>query len=155
METPGGSPRPRVKSSKTRRQKTEDRRHLPAGQAGKKAAIIVGHGSKMRGFQAAMEKVALNLRNRGAFDFVSCAYLEITPPSIERAIDSLARRGATKIFVLPYFLLMGVHIREDIPKIVKSVRRKYRSQVEIILCPYLGYHERIVSVVSQRLREGK
>ena len=121
----------------------------------KTAVVIVGHGSKMKGFQRAMEKVARQLRRRRAFDFVSCAYLEITPPSIERAIDSLARRGATTILVLPYFLLMGVHIKEDIPKIVRSLRQKYRGKVKIILCPYLGYHEKIVSVVSQRLGEGR
>jgi len=117
----------------------------------KRAAVIVGHGSKMKGFQRAMEKVARQLRRRSAFDFVSCAYLEITPPSIERAIDSLARRGATTILVLPYFLLMGVHTQEDIPKIIRSIRGKYRGKAKIILCPYLGYHEKIVSVVSERL----
>ena len=100
-----------------------------------------------------MERVARQLRSRRAFDFVSCAYLEITPPSIERAIGSLVRRGATTLLVLPYFLLMGVHIKEDIPKIVRSLRRKYRGKAKIILCPYLGYHEKIVSVVSQRLGE--
>jgi len=57
--------------------------------------------------------------------------------------------------VLPYFLLMGVHIKEDIPKIVRLLRRKYRAKIKIILCPYLGYHEKIVSVVSQRLGEGR
>ena len=119
----------------------------------KTAVVIVGHGSKMKGFQRAMEKVARQLSRRRAFDFVSCAYLEITPPSIERAVDSLARRGATTILVLPYFLLMGVHIQEDIPEIIRSIRGKYRGKVKIILCPYLGYHEKIVSVVSQRLSE--
>ncbi len=102
-----------------------------------------------------MEKVARQLRHRRAFDFVSCAYLEITPPSIERAVHSLVRHGVTTLLVLPYFLLMGVHIKEDIPEIIRSLRGKYRGKVKIILCPYLGYHEKIVSVVSQRLGEGR
>ena len=109
----------------------------------------------MKGFQAAMEKVAGKIRRGGEFDFVICAYLETTSPSIQQAIDVCVRRRARKIYVLPYFLLMGMHTQADIPRIVSLARKKHQGKAKIILCPYIGYHDKIVSVVRQRLREGQ
>ena len=119
----------------------------------KKALIIVGHGSRLRGFQAAMEKVARNFRADKSFGLVLCAYLEITPPSIPDAIDLCLKKGAREIFVLPYFLLTGRHVTEDIPKIVSAARKKHGRKVRIKLCSYLGYHEKIVEVARERIHQ--
>ena len=121
----------------------------------KRALLIVGHGSKQRGFQAAMEKVAKKLRQTREFDWVLCAYLEVTPPLIPQAIDLCARKGAKEISVLPYFLLTGLHVTVDIPEIIAAAKKKYRGQVKIRLCPYLGYDDRIVEVVRRRIHEGR
>ena len=102
-----------------------------------------------------MEKLAARLRQAGKHDFVSCAYLEITRPSIQESIDRFVQKGAKEVLVLPYFLLMGYHTKFDIPKIVSAQKKKYRQRARIKLCPYLGYHEKIVSVVQERLREAK
>jgi sirohydrochlorin ferrochelatase len=116
-----------------------------------KAVLLVGHGSRRRGFQAAMEKVARRLERRG-HDAVVCAYLEIAPPSIPEALARLAESGCREARVLPYFLQLGRHVQEDLPKIVTAARRKHR-RMKITLCPYLGYHDKIASVVEERLRE--
>ncbi len=131
-----------------RNQKPEVRR-----QKKKVAVVLVGHGSREKGFQSAMEKVARRLKAQKKYDFVRCAYLEITPPSIPEAAAWCARKGARKIFVLPYFLLKGRHTQSDIPQIVKRLKAEYLGLVHIVLCPYLGYHDRLVSVVTERLRQ--
>lgn len=117
----------------------------------KKAALIIGHGSKAPGFEQAMKKTARRLAALGDFDAVAMAYLEITPPAIHEAIDRLAARGMSEIRVLPYFLQMGRHVREHIPAAVAQAAAKHRGKVRVVLCPYLGYDERIVAVVIKRL----
>ena len=102
-----------------------------------------------------MEQAAKVLRRSRQFFSVDCAYLEITPPSISDAIDASVQKGAKKILVLPYFLLMGNHVKSDIPRIVSQARKKYRSQASVLLCPYLGYHKKIVSVMRERLKQAK
>ena len=121
----------------------------------RKAVIIVGHGSREKGFQGAMKKVASNLRKDGRFGEVFCAYLEITAPSIEQAIERCVEKKACQIRVLPYFLLTGRHVNSHIPEIVSVARKKYAKDVKIILCPYLGYDETIVSLAKKRIRQGK
>lgn len=80
-----------------------------------------------------------------------CAYLEINTPSIPEAIDRAARAGSRDIRVLPYFLLTGRHVLEDIPRIILEAKKKH-PKTAIRLCPYLGYDERIVAVARDRLR---
>ena len=100
-----------------------------------------------------MKKVAEALIKERRFGEVICAYLEITKPSIPEAIDGAVKGGASEIRVLPYFLLTGKHVTRHIPQIVARARRKHKNRVKILLCPYLGYHEKIVSVVKQRIWE--
>ncbi len=118
-------------------------------RSSKRAVILVGHGSKALGFDRAMKRVALRLRQRGYR--VICAFLEINPPSIPEAIEKAAKQS-TRIDVLPYFLLRGNHIVRDIPEIIREARKKHGSSVEIRLCPYLGFDEAIVKVVEKRLK---
>ena len=117
--------------------------------------MIVGHGSRIKGFEKTMERVASSLRHDGRFFLVKCAYLEITPPSVTAAIDVCVEKGASEVRVLPYFLLLGNHVRTDIPKLVAQAKKKYRGRAKIWLCPYLGFHEKIVAVVKDRLRQAR
>ena len=116
------------------------------------SVILVGHGSKAPGFDTAMKKVALRLRVQKLYREVRCAFLEVSSPSIPEAIDECVRKGAAEIRVLPYFVLTGKHVTRDIPRIVAVAAGKYRGKARVVLCPYLGYHEKIVSVVRERLR---
>ena len=119
----------------------------------KRAALIVGHGSREKGFQAAMQKVAKALEKSGRYGCVACAYLEVASPSISQGIERLVRKGAGEIRVLPYFLLTGKHVKCHIPEIVAEAQKKFKGRAKIILCPYLGFDEKIVSLVKRRLRE--
>lgn len=114
------------------------------------ALIIVGHGSKMQGFEKPMLKVIASLKKDRQFSFVSAAYLEINQPSISLAIDQAVQKGAKIVKVLPYFLLTGRHVKTDIPQIVEECQKKYQTMAKIILCPYLGFHSKIVEVVKER-----
>ena len=117
--------------------------------------VLVGHGSRTRGFDTAMRRVAATLRREKFFREVCCAFLEAARPSIPEAIDRCIKRGASEVRVLPYFVLTGKHVIHDIPKIIQEASQRHASVAKIILCPYLGYHEKIVSVVKQRISEGK
>ena len=124
-------------------------------RSSKPAVVLVGHGSKSRGFAAAMERVASSLRKTKRYREVLCAFLEVSAPSIPEAVDLCVRRGASEVRVLPYFVLTGKHVLHDIPGIVQEISVRHSSKAKIILCPYLGYHSAIVSVVRQRIREGR
>ena len=119
----------------------------------KRAVLLIGHGSKQPGFQKAMKRVAQKLSATGRYSDVACAYLEVSEPSIERGIEQLVRRGAKRVTIVPYFVLSGRHVEQHIPAIVRQCRKKYASQARIELSRYLGYHDKLVAIVEQRIRE--
>lgn len=117
--------------------------------------MIVSHGSKADGFDKDLKKLVARIRRGREFGAVVSAYLEINSPSIPEAIDACVRKGAREVRVLPYFLLSGRHVTEHIPQIVDESRRRHKKKARIILCPYLGFHKKIVSVAKERLLHGK
>lgn len=98
-----------------------------------------------------MKRVARSLR-KGPYSSVSCAFLEISLPSIPDAVAQAVSEGSREVRILPYFVLSGRHIREDIPRIVSAEKKRWAKKAKIVLCPYLGYDERIAQVVKDRLR---
>lgn len=117
--------------------------------------VLVGHGSRALGFDTAMQKVATALRREKKYIAVLCGFLEVTPPSIHEAILACVHHGAGEVRVLPYFVLTGRHVTRDIPRIVGATSKKYRGQFKIVLCPYLGFHPKLVAVVKERLLHGR
>ena len=113
--------------------------------------MLVGHGSKTPGFDGAMRKVARELERTKLYREVRPAFLEVARPSISEAIRSSVQRGASEVRVLPYFVLTGKHVTRDIPLIVREMALQHHPKAKIVLCPYLGYHPRIVSVVKDRI----
>lgn len=102
-----------------------------------------------------MKKVARSLEETRNFHSVGCAYLEVSAPSIPQGIQAIIRKGAKRIVVVPYFVLSGKHVARDIPRIVNECKTSLKNKAKISLSPYLGYHDKLVELVSQRIREAK
>jgi len=99
-----------------------------------------------------MYEVADRLRKRRPGWIVESAFLEINSPSIPEGIDLCASRGAERIVLLPYFLHLGSHVQEDLPRFVREGSDRHPG-VELILGPHLGFHPMLVEIVEERLAE--
>lgn len=116
------------------------------------AALLIGHGSRAPGANANMYRVAAEIHRRGRFQLVRCGFLELNEPSIPVAIEGLVKSGAGRIIVIPYFLHMGRHTREDIPEQV-AVQRRRHPGVEIILGGHLDFDPALADIVEKRIAE--
>lgn len=116
------------------------------------AALLIGHGSRAPGANANMYRVAAEVHRRGRFQLVRCGFLELNEPSIPVAIEGLVRSGARRIIVIPYFLHMGRHIREDIPEQVAASASAHPG-VEIILGGHLDFDPALADIVEKRIAE--
>lgn len=119
------------------------------------AVILIGHGSREAGFEAPMKKIAnaLSKKNPGKRFFL--AYLEITSPSVQERIDECVLRGFSRIKILPYFLLVGRHVKKDLPQMIRLAQKKYGSAARISLAPYLGFHPGIAAAANARLKQAR
>jgi sirohydrochlorin cobaltochelatase len=97
-----------------------------APQAEPPAGIVLfGHGSRDPLWRLPIESVAERIRQQQPDVPVRCAYLELTEPDLQTATDDLAARGVRALRILPMFLGVGRHAREDLPALVDAVRARH------------------------------
>jgi sirohydrochlorin ferrochelatase len=86
--------------------------------------VLVAHGSRVAEANDAHRRLAADLAGRtgGA---VIAAFLELAQPDIPAALDEAANGGASRVLVLPYFLLPGAHTTLDLPALVAAARERH------------------------------
>ena len=75
-------------------------------------------------YKQGLERIAAALRPLLPTDLLAVGYNEFCRPSIAEAVESLIRRGAGRILVIPTMLTPGgVHSEIDIPRALDELRR--------------------------------
>ena len=107
--------------------------------AGKRALLLVAHGSRLPDANAEVARLTEQLREASGdrFEIVAHAFLEIAEPDIPSGIDVCIEQGAAQLWVLPYFLAAGRHVRDDVPALLDQARERH-PQAAIYLCEHLG-----------------
>jgi len=116
------------------------------------ALLMIGHGSRAEEANLGMFSIASRIRETEKVPIVECGFLQLCPPTIEEALDRCVDQGAERVHMIPYFLHVGIHIREDIPEVVAACRKKY-PEVEILLGDQLGDDPLLARIVLNRFRE--
>lgn len=111
------------------------------------AIILFGHGSRDPLWHRPMHDVAERVRHMAPHAQVRCAYLEITTPDLPMACAELVVQGVTHITVVPLFLGVGRHAREDLPLILDELRVRY-PQVSFVLRPSVGEDPRLLDTLA-------
>ena len=110
--------------------------------------ILFAHGSRDPQWRAPMEAVAARA---GALDpraRVACAYLELMEPDLPTCAAAMVADGLTRITIVPMFLGVGRHAREDLPEIVKGLRQQHPA-VSFELRPAIGEDAAVVELLAQ------
>jgi len=121
---------------------------------GKNAVILMGHGSRVPDAGKGMEKVASRLRELGVSDIVETCYMERLGPHFPQVFQKCIKLGVAEVILIPYFLHLGLHIRTDIPAMMKSEARKY-PHVKVVFGKNLGFDELLVDLVIKRIGESR
>ena len=111
------------------------------------ALLLVAHGARDPRWAEPFLAVAERIRVADPGRPVELAFLELMEPDLETAARRLAAAGATRIDVVPLFLGMGGHVRNDLPPRVDAVRAALPA-VELRLHPAIGESEAVIAVVA-------
>ncbi|MCX8152943.1 MAG: sirohydrochlorin nickelochelatase [Candidatus Bathyarchaeota archaeon] len=115
--------------------------------------IIIGHGSKLPHNRENLEKLAELLRERAVFKTVEIAFMVRNTPTIPEAIENLAKKGISKIVLVPAFLAHGVHTTREIPELIamkeKEPQLKERG-IELVYGEPLGADARIAEIIEEK-----
>ncbi len=112
------------------------------------AVVLFGHGSRDPLWRKPIEAVADRMRADAPAVPVACAYLELTEPALPETVASLAAQGARTIRIVPMFLGVGRHAREDLPALVQDLRARHPA-VAFDLQPSIGEHPAMLALMAE------
>ena len=116
------------------------------------ALIVFAHGSRVPEANQAVVAVAESAAAQAGFERKRAAFLELAEPDLKTAVTELAAEGARRIVVAPYFLVMGVHLRDDLPRLLDEAAAQVPG-VQVFAGEQLGGHPLLAGVLAERAVE--
>ncbi len=118
------------------------------------AIILFAHGSRDPLWHKPIQAVAKRIADRDSTVLVRCAYLELTEPDLLHVADELAEAGVTSICVVPLFLGVGKHAREDLPVLISQVQSTHPKMA--VMCQRaVGEQERLLDLLAEIALKGE
>lgn len=110
--------------------------------------ILLAHGSRDERWREPIEAVAARVTALDPQARVVCAYMELAAPDLRTAAAALIASGARMLRVVPLFLGMGKHAREDLPLQLEALRGTW-PQVEFQLANIVGEEPELIDLLAK------
>lgn len=111
------------------------------------AIVLFAHGSRDPLWHRPIQAVAQRIRTRSPQTLVECAYLELTAPDLPTCVASLRQKGCTSLRIMPMFLGIGKHAREDLPTLIAELRTSH-PELHIDVLPSVGEQPALIALMS-------
>jgi sirohydrochlorin cobaltochelatase len=111
------------------------------------AIVLFAHGSRDPLWHLPMQAVAQRVASSAPDTPVACAYLEHSTPDLPTAVAGLVAAGSRSIRIVPLFLGVGKHAREDLPQLAAALRLQY-PEVDFHLRPAVGEDPRLITLLA-------
>lgn len=96
------------------------------------AIILFSHGSTLCGAGESLQALAQTLEKNGAAPIVRVGFLNFSEPRFAQSFDECVQAGATRIVVVPYFLVAGYFVKVELPKVLLPARQRHpHIEVEV------------------------
>lgn len=114
--------------------------------------LILAHGSRKPETERILESLVSKLKIKTKGALIESAYLQFSEPSLEKGVESLIKLGALDIRIIPLFLFDGIHVTQDIPEEIETLKTRHPG-IRISLGRHLGDDDRIVDIMKDRIDE--
>lgn len=109
--------------------------------------ILFAHGSRDSQWRQPFESILAQVNSKND-QLATLAFLECMTPSLPEAIDDMVAQGALQITVIPVFLAVGSHVRQDLPLLLEQARQKY-PELRIHASAAIGEQPEIQAAIAQ------
>jgi sirohydrochlorin ferrochelatase/(2Fe-2S) ferredoxin len=115
------------------------------------SVLVVGRGSSDPDANGDFCKLVRMFAERRDFARVDFAFMGITTPKVDEALDLAARGRPELLVVVPAMLFAGTLIAR-LDEWVRSFAARY-PWIRTVVAPHLGAHPKILALMSERLRQ--
>ena len=110
--------------------------------------VLFAHGSRDPLWHKPMEAVAKQIRQQEPNAVVACAYLELSQPDLPTVVASMVGQGLQAVRIVPMFLGVGKHAREDLPQLAQALRAAH-PQLTLTLQSAVGENPQLVELLAR------
>jgi sirohydrochlorin cobaltochelatase len=110
--------------------------------------VLFAHGSRDERWREPVEAVARRVAELDPSARVRCAYLEIAAPDLPAAAAQLVADGASAVRVVPLFLGVGKHLREDLPRLLEELRVAHPG-VSFSMAAAVGEEPEVIDLLAR------
>jgi sirohydrochlorin cobaltochelatase len=111
------------------------------------ATILFAHGARDPEWAQPFRRIKELLEAKQPGVTVVLAFLEMMEPSLADAAAQLVRAGHTTITIAPLFMAQGGHLKNDVPKILATIRAAHPG-VELTLLPAIGDVDPVLDAIA-------
>lgn len=112
------------------------------------ALILFSHGSLLCGAGEALDSHAGRLRQRGRWLMVEVGYMNYSEPTFAEAVAKCEAQGATRVVVLPFFLVPGFFVTKSLPELLARAQADH-PRLEFVIAEALGFDERLADALIE------
>lgn len=103
------------------------------------AIILFSHGSVLCGAGQNLLDLARQMRERGIAPIVAPGYLNYSEPRFATTFRECVAEGATRITVVPYFLVAGKFVKEDLPGVIAEMQAEF-PEITVEIADAIRFH---------------
>ena len=111
--------------------------------------VIAGHGTRVNAGAEAAATLVEKVRGLLPGVRVEAGFVELTPPTIDAALDEVLT-DATAAVVVPLMIGTGGHVRDDIPEAIDASRARHLDAT-VVYTRHLGSPRPLVAAVHGRI----
>ena len=112
------------------------------------ALILFSHGSLLCGAGEALDRHAARLRETGRWPIVEVGYLNYSEPAFPAAVAKCAAAGATRIVIVPFFLVPGYFVTTALTEQLNLVQPDYPN-LTFAAAEAIGYHPHLAGAILE------
>jgi sirohydrochlorin cobaltochelatase len=113
-----------------------------------RAVVLFAHGSRDPLWRQPIEAVASRMADSAPQVPVRCAYLELCAPDLNTVVHELLALGVQSMTVVPMFLGVGKHAREDLPQLMQALQAQH-PLTQLTLRPAIGEDPAMIELMAK------
>lgn len=110
------------------------------------AIILFSHGSVLCGAGQNLADLARQMQARGDAAIVAPGYLNYSEPRFADTFRQCVAQGATSITIVPYFLVAGKFVKDDLPREIAAAQHEFPA-IEVQVADAIRFHERLADAL--------
>jgi sirohydrochlorin cobaltochelatase len=114
---------------------------------GRNAILLFAHGARDPQWARPFEQIRAQVAKASPQTFVELAFLERMTPDLPAAVEQLAQQAVEHVTVIPLFLGVGGHVKEDLTVLMRDVERRYPAIRFRVTAP-IGEDDELIGAIA-------